>query len=194
MKKIILAFAALAGLAAVSTQAQEVFSVSKTGGVPGDYFGAGFFSIAGNTGQFQIDVLNDPEPTAINPSFSEVQIATPAGSLSFQLGAGTSTAFDGSLGTLFPDPYYFQLSGAGFPLAIMGEIFTGDFASTPAIDADLAAGEGTFTMLTGPTLYAAGPMDFVGPSNVPAPEPGSLALGLCGTIPLLWRIVRNRRR
>jgi hypothetical protein len=169
MKKTILML--VCGVAAITGQAQAVFQAEN---VPG--LGApGYFEIGADTGVFEIDAVALP----LAPSFSTAQIITPAGTLSFSLGFATPCFFSLDTGNLFPNPYIPPPpSKIGAPLELNGEFFSGSFASSPDVYADLLDGLGEFEVNSGTST----PIELVA-----TPEPGSAVLFLCGLVLLLLR-------
>lgn len=124
------------------------------------YGGLGSLAVDASTGQFVIDVV-DPYSS---DSFTPV-IATPSGTLDFSLGTGVPVQIP--LGT--------------FGDFMEGTQYTGTFASSAAIFSDLLAGLGELRLTSdSPAVLLSG-------SIVPAPEPGSCVLFLCGLVFVLWR-------
>jgi hypothetical protein len=173
MKKSILTLVCV--VATLTGPAQNVFQALN---VPG--LGApGYFEIGADTGLFDIDCTALP----LTPSYTTAQITTPAGTLSFSIGFATPCVFSFDSGNAFPNPYIppppFKI---GAPLEINGEFFSGSFDSSADVYADLLAGLGEFEVDSG----ASTPIEVV-----PTPEPGSMALFLCGLMLLLRRSIRE---
>jgi hypothetical protein len=185
MKNSLLKYVVFVWCLATAAQAQSVFKVTSIGGQAG--FSAGYFLQDGNTGQFQLDILSTLPP--VDTDNANAQISTPAGTLTFSIGVGTATDFNGASGNMFPDPFYPEPVGVGHPLVLSGEQYNGSFASSPSIYTDLLAGEGQFSLFSGATVYATGTISVVA---VVVPEPRGDLLCLCGVLLLGGCFFRKR--
>ena len=175
---------------AATTRAQSVFQVADISGLAFPCY----FEIGVATGQFQIDNYAygrfQNGNLVLFPTLADnlaALIITPAGTLTFSLGVGTPTSWDNGNGNMFPNPFIPPPPPhPGSGLAIQGIQFNGSFASSARIYNDLLAGLGNFEIITGPSEYRIGKLELV-----ETPEPGSVALILCGIILSLWRSIRR---
>jgi hypothetical protein len=88
---------------------------------------------------------------------------------------------------MFPNPFIPPPPpGPGSGLAIAGIQFNGSFTSSAGVYNDLLAGLGEFEIMTGPLESRIGQLEVVA-----TPEPGSVALILCGIMLSLWRSIRR---
>jgi hypothetical protein len=188
MNKYITKLAAVAfltlGISLTLAQAQGVFRSDMAEHQPGGvsmFGGVAFFSMDGSVGEFQIAVVY-PFTGSFTPT-----IYTPAGSLTFLLGAGEPRTYSGC------DPFRYNPflpptselpDGYECPSLTTGTHYVGSFQSSPDIYADLLAGRGEFRLLSDSGVVLSGSMSVV-------PEPSTLVLLMCGATLLLRRTGRR---
>jgi len=165
-KVAMLVFALLVSTLA-NSQAQGTFQFDLYEQQPGGaWFHGGFgsFSILGDSGQFEVNVV---DPYA-SDSFSPL-VVTPSGTFGFSLGTGVPTIY----------PF------GPFGDRMTGTQYVGSFLSSPDVLSDLLADRGEFR------LTSDSPAVLLNGSIVAIPEPGECALLLCAMGSILWGITRS---
>jgi hypothetical protein len=167
---------------ACQAQAQGIFRADMAEQQPGGvsfFGGVGYFRITPDIGQFEIAIV------AFTERFTPI-IYTPAGSLTFSLGAGEPRIYSGcdpfQYHPFLPPPSY---SPAGYecPAFMTGAHYAGSFQPSPDVFADLLAGRGEFRLLSDSGTLLTGAIAVV-------PEPSTLGLFLCGAFVFAFRVRR----
>lgn len=142
--------------------------------------GVGYFRVGPETADFEVAVVY-PFTESFTPT-----IHTPAGSLSFSLGAGEPRIYSGcralEFSTFLPPPPPLPYECPAF---MEGTHYTGSFSLPSDIVAELLAGRGEFHLLSEFGTLLSGAMDVV-----LVPEPSTLGLFLCGVVAFVLRVRR----